>query len=155
MSLKLKHIRNDVHVLRDVFIVTDIGSRVHKLINLHRQYVEDSIVNVFSHQINISGDHIQELVVVGISTTQRHRIVKFAESKCLISYHLEICRIFVSAIDTSIPRVAFAIILLIEIIENTLATIAACSLRAFISSDLRIERLSINWLNLSEVLRNL
>jgi hypothetical protein len=82
MSLKLKHIRNDVHVLRDIFIVTDVGSRVNKPINLYRQNVEDSIVNIFSHQIEVSGDHIQELVVKGITTTQRHRIVNFAESEC-------------------------------------------------------------------------
>jgi hypothetical protein len=36
-----------------------------------------------------------------------------------------------------------------------LATIAACSLCAFISSDLRIERLSIDFLDLSQVLCNL
>jgi hypothetical protein len=112
-------------------------------------------VNIFSHQIEISGYHIQELVVVRIATTQRHWIVEFAECESLISNHLEICRIFVSAIDTSVSRIAFAIILLVEFIKNTLAAISTSGLCAFISCDFCIECLSIDWLDLSKILCNL
>jgi hypothetical protein len=112
-------------------------------------------MNIFSHQVKISSYLIQELEVIRITTTQRHWIVHFTESKGLISNDLEVCRILVSTIDTSIPRVAFAIILLGKFIENTLATIATSSLCAFISSDFRIKSLRINWLDLSKVLCNL
>ena len=155
MSLILKHIRNDVHVLSNIFIVAYIWTRVNELIYLNRHYVEDGIVNVFSHQVKIRCYHVQKLIVVSIATTQRHRIVKTAESKRLVSNQLKIRRILESTIDTSIARVTTAIILLGKFIEDTLTTKAASGLCAFIRSDFSIESLSIDCLNLSKVFCNL